>query len=155
MDSKTAELKALKILYFALLAGQIGMGMIVCFVVSRGFSNAPLRSKTYILLIVAAFLSIGGLAVGYTLFRKRLDRLRILTDLPMKIRDYRAACILKWALFEGPCLFALICYQITLQAAFLAVAGLLILNFLNNYPSGRRVAQDLELSRQEEENFAT
>lgn len=140
-------------MYFALLAGQIGMGLVACFVVSQGFSDARFRSVTYILLIVTAFLAIGAIAAGYILFNKRLDRLRALTDLSMKMQDYRAACILKWALFEGPCLFAMICYLLTGQVAFLGVAGLLVLNFLNNYPSKKKVVEELDVSSQEEAAF--
>jgi 4-hydroxybenzoate polyprenyltransferase len=153
MESKAKELKALQILFIALLAGQVVLGLVACFVVNQGFSNASLRSITYILLILAAFMSIGALATGYILFHKRLDRLRELTDLSMKMQDYRAACILKWALFEGPCLFAIICYFLTGQSAFLGIALLLLLNFLNNYPSKRKLLLELDLSSQEEELF--
>ncbi len=153
MESKAKDLKALQILFIALLIGQVVLGGIACFLVSHGVSNPSLRSITYILLIVTAFMSIGALAAGYILFHKRLDRLRGLTDLSMKVQDYRAACILKWALFEFPCLLSIIFYLETGQQAFLAVAGLLLLNFINNYPSKNKVLADLDLSSQEAESF--
>jgi len=153
MESKAKDLKTLQILYFALLTGQVLLGLVACFLVSRGFLNASLRSITYILLIITAFLSIGALAAGHVLFHKRLVRLRGQTDLAMKIQDYRAACILKWALFEFPCLLAIVFYLNTNQQAFLGLAGLLLLNFGSNYPSRNKVVGDLDLSSQEAELF--
>ena len=40
-----------------------------------------------------------------------------------KFAKYRAACIMQWAMIEGPCLFCCICFFLVGNYAFLASAG--------------------------------
>ena len=66
---------------------------------------------------------------------------------------YRSACILQWALIEGPCLFCIIGFFLTGNYAFMALAGVLIILFAMQSPTKAKVMLHLNLSEQEIEEL--
>jgi hypothetical protein len=59
---------------------------------------------------------------------------------------YRAACILWWAMIEGPGLLATIGYMLTANLSFLALAGLHILIILAFMPRRENIIVLLNLT---------
>jgi hypothetical protein len=150
MESKANDLRAIQILYKALLVGQILFAAIALFVVESGrftLHNAELGN---ILLIVAVILSVGGVAFSYSLFEKRMEIVKQQNDLSSKLEGYRAALIMQLGLSEFPALLAIIFYFITGNHAFLIIIILLLVNFLNLYPSRNKIVKQLELNSEEE-----
>ncbi|MEP6748157.1 MAG: hypothetical protein ABJB86_10565, partial [Bacteroidota bacterium] len=69
-----------------------------------------------------------------------------------KLNDYRTAAIIKWAMIEGAALFAIICFMITRNYAFIALAFALIIFFALQAPSKLKLMLQLQISESE---FAT
>jgi len=63
-----------------------------------------------------------------------------------KFAKYRAACIMQWAMIEGPCLFCCICFFLVGNYAFLALAAVLLLLFGMLAPVKIKAALQLGLS---------
>jgi hypothetical protein len=101
------------------------------------------------LQVVAIILSAGGFYFGTVLFKKKLLQVRELLTVKEKMVLYRAACILQWAMIEGPCLFVIISFLLTGNYAFLALAVVLMLLFTMMAPSKLKIAFQLQLSEQE------
>jgi F0F1-type ATP synthase membrane subunit c/vacuolar-type H+-ATPase subunit K len=136
----------LAILHAALISGQVIFGLVALFMNSNqnGASQELADiSKTFQFVVPIAV--IGGLFSSEIFFRARLKAILQKADLKEKLIDYRAASIVKFALLEGPALFALVVYLVTGNPFFLGVAGFVILLFLFNRPTKFRVANDLQL----------
>jgi len=73
---------------------------------------------------ITALLSVGALVIGYRMFSKKLSAVRSSTnDGILKMEEYRKAVIGWWAMIEAPAIFAIICYMMVGNYAFLALAG--------------------------------
>jgi hypothetical protein len=154
MESKAGDLKALRILYFALLAGQVMLGLIAVLLNALvDFSRNADPGLASIFLIAVPALGIVFAGSSHLVFRKRLDAIRELTDFPAQFQAYRAACIIRWTMAEGPALLAIISYLLTGKVLLLAIAVALVIHFALTYPSKDRIISDLQLSSEEMSRF--
>ena len=150
-SSGAGTLKTLLIMHKAMLAGQLIFAAVAFYLVySKSFPFQNLQELDRILQVVALVCSVGGFYTGLLLFKKRLIAAReIQPDSKGKLAVYRQACILQWSLIEGPCLFVIICFLLTHNYAFLALAGVLILIFTMMAPSKMKIAFQLQISEEE------
>jgi hypothetical protein len=115
---------ALKILHRSLVIG-FAFFIIIDFVLISQKLMEVVADKTLetTMQAIAALISIGGLLLGFTLFKKRLVAARN-PNVPAEKRFdmYRGACILWWAMLEGPGLFATIAYLLTGNLVFIILA---------------------------------
>jgi hypothetical protein len=147
--AKPGELKALLIVHRALLMGLLLFSIVAFYLVySKTFTDG-FQELDKILQVVAIILSAGGFYFGTVLFKKKLLQARELPTAKEKMALYRAACILQWAMIEGPCLFVIISFLLTGNYAFLALAVVLMLLFTMMAPSKLKIAFQLQLSEQE------
>lgn len=123
--------QALKIVHAALVVG-LTLFMIASYFIGD-IKNSGEADKSFesILQAVAAVISIGCLLGGFTIFKKQLAAARSHAGSGAeRFEKYRAACIVWWAMLEGPALFATIAYFLTGNTVFLILAlfhlGLLI-----------------------------
>ncbi|MDP4252570.1 MAG: hypothetical protein Q8938_01085 [Bacteroidota bacterium] len=150
MSSKASDLKALRILFLALLAGQVMLGSIAVLINAlRGSALAadPDLARIFLILVPAVAVVLTG--CSHILFRKRLEEIRQMTDSDALFLAYRAACIVRWALSEVPSLLAIIAYLLTGKTLLLAIAVALVIHFAIAYPSKDRVMADLQMSSEE------
>lgn len=115
--------KSLKLVHTALLSGMLIFIAISFYLVYQGKVEMADLSLDRILQLVAVLLTVGSLVIGFRIFNKKIMELRR-SGLPVreKLEDYRAACVMWWAMIEGPGLFATVGYFITGNAAFFALA---------------------------------
>lgn len=115
--------KTLKILHTAILGGLI-IFTILSIVVPRDMvAGKADHDMEMILQAIAAGVSLLSLLVGFNLFKKRLVIVRNSAEpAEQRFAMYRAACIMWWALIDGPGIFAIISYFLTGNYAFLALA---------------------------------
>jgi hypothetical protein len=66
-----------------------------------------------------------------------------------KFVQYRAACIIKYALLEGPCLFTIISYFLCRNFSFLFLAVTLIILFAAQTPTVAIMSNHLEVSAED------
>ena len=143
-------LKALSVIHRALMMGQILFASVCIYLI---YSNAVLplaNDLDKILQVVALALTAGGIFAGMTLFKKKLMQIREMqTGAKEKFDLYRSACIIQWALLEGPSIFCIICFFITGNYAFLALVLVVLFLFAMTAPSKVKILLQLQISESE------
>jgi len=149
--NKKNGVKALTIIHKAMLLGQLIFGTICFYLVyTKAVSINPLDELDKVLQVIAIILSVAGYLIGNVLFKKKLIIAKNLnTGATEKFALYQAASILQWALIEGPSLFSIICFFLTNNYAFLALAAALVLLFTMMVPSKTKIAFQLAISEDE------
>jgi len=143
-------LKALLIIHKALLIGQLLFAAIAFYLVySKSFTD-QFQHLNQILQVIALVFSAAGFYVGSLLFKKKLLQAReTLTGLKDKWALYRTACMLQWSMLEAPCIFVIICFLLTGNYAFLALAVALIFLFAMMAPTKLKIVFQLQVSEAE------
>ncbi len=154
MEAQSNYIKALQILFKALLLGPLLFIAIVTILFATGalipgISGATANIFLYVVIMVAVL----AVTMSYKLFNQKLEEAKQQNNLTGKLDGYRASFILQLALCEAPALFAVICYFLTENKALLVVLLLLVLNFARLYPTKPKVVQQLELDDNEESMF--
>jgi hypothetical protein len=124
MKTNPNSFTTLKILHTALLAGVFFLSLASVFLVARGEVTMPAdRSMDRTLQVVAVVLSGGALLIGFRLFKKKIMDIRNSTEAgSIKLIRYRTACVIWWAFIEAPALFSIVCFLLTGNYAFFALA---------------------------------
>jgi hypothetical protein len=114
--------KVLKMLHTALLVGMIIFSIVAIVLVQRNIVPASGESLERALQVVCILVSGVMLLGGFNLFKKKMMAARNDTGAGEHRMDlYRAACILWWAMIEGPGLLATIGFILTHNFAFFAL----------------------------------
>lgn len=152
-QSQSPEIKALSILYLALLIGQIILTLVFLLVVySIGFSPAPSNVNLFIFLCVTS--GVAGYLGGSVMFRKKLEQINgNMKSIAEKFDDYRSASINQWALMEFAVLFCLILFFVSKSSVILIIAIVFLLLFITLRPSLQKTASDLNISQIEIQNM--
>lgn len=147
---KTIGFKTLNILHKAMLAGQVLFAVGCIYVLYTKTIVPSSQDLDKILQVVAIVFSAAGFFAGNFLFKRRLSQAREASaGLKEKFAIYRSACIMQWALLEAPVLFSVICFLLTGNYAFIALAAALILLFTILGPSKIKIAFQLGVSEDE------
>ncbi len=153
METKSQSSKdffrALQIIHIALIVGQVFFGLIIVFLVSSGELDIELQELKMIFFIIVPIFVIGGYLGGKILFKKSMESAKQKPGLDEKLADYRSACIVRYALLEGPSMLAIIAYMLTAELSFIIIAAFIIAIFLTLRPSVDRAIIDLELNYDE------
>lgn len=154
-NSPKHNLRTIRILFWAVIGGAL---MFAVSVLGLGFAGMDIIAKgnefTTVFWIVAAMLAVMALLIAGRLYRRSIatakDSLIPLND---KLNSYRTALIVYIALCEGPALFAIIAYLLTGNVYLLSVTAVMIFAMLRKMPSQRRVAADLSLDWQQQQEL--
>ena len=150
MDKKGNAFAALRILHTSMIIGILLMSGLAIFV-AKDQPLAPsgeMFNRT--LQGIAALLTIGALVFGYRMFNKKLSAIRSSEASGIqKMDEYRKTVIGWWALIEAPALFAIICYMLVGNYAFLALAGFHFLLMVLFAPRKENIILLLNLSSEE------
>ena len=90
-----------------------------------------------------------GIIAGRIVGRIMINKIKEDALLKEKLAVYRSASIVKWALLEGPSLFAIVCFIITSDFYFLGVSAMIMVWFVINRPTRDRTILDLGLEMHE------
>ena len=143
-------LKALNIIYKALMAGQILFASVCIYLIYSKLVLPAADELDKVLQVVALIITAGGIFTGMSLFKKKLVQIRETSaGAEEKFNLYRSACIIQWALLEGPSLFCIICFFLTGNYAFLALMVVVLFLFAMTAPSKIKVLQQLQISEAE------
>jgi len=145
-----SALKALNIIHKALMTGQILFASVCIYLTYSKVIDSPAKELDRVLQVVALVLTAGGIFAGMSFFKKKLLQLREMqTSVKEKFGLYRSACIVQWALLEGPSLFCIICFFLTGNYAFLALMVVILFLFAMTAPSRLKVQLQLQISESE------
>lgn len=140
--------RALQILFFALLIGQISVVIVLYIVHTPVESEGVQDDKTFMLILTVALALLSGFA--FFMNRKKLESARAQTTLKEKLADYRSACIIKWAPLEGGALISAVLFFVTGNVFFLSFAATMIAFFATQFPSRQRLINELDLTANEQ-----
>jgi hypothetical protein len=147
---KGNALKALNILHKALMAGQILFASVCAYLIYSQSVLPGAKELDKVLQVVALVLTSAGIFAGMSFFKKKLMQIREMeTAAKEKFDLYRSACILQWALMEGPSIFCIICFFLTGNYAFLAIVLVVIFLFAMTAPSKNKIQLQLQISESE------
>ncbi len=115
-------LRTLRILHLALCGGVTVFAAVVMFLKHYGIVEPVLQEQETILLPIAAGLMMSGIAASLFFFRRKLEAVRDASVLEQKLRAYRNAQVIRWALAEAPALFGVSLLLLTSSPAFVVFA---------------------------------
>src|SRR6476620_7827173 len=144
--SNTNYLRALNVLYTALLSGQVIFALLAFALVATGSFSSMISEAENIFYILVPALIISARLGGTAMFKKKIQQALNAGTVTEKLTIYRAALITRCALLEGSVLFAIITYLLTNKIALLgfAAGGLLLFYMLK--PTKEKVAGELQIS---------
>ncbi|GAB3903095.1 hypothetical protein [Mucilaginibacter boryungensis] len=138
--------KLLTIIYFALLAGQLLFGATAFAITQAKGFNLTTRDP---LVLVVPITTLGCFVAGSIVYKQLLNLAANKSTLNEKLMCYQSAFIARLALLEGPSLFGIVAYLLSGNLFFLAISGLIVLNFIAIKPTRDKVGTDLNLDYQE------
>ncbi len=141
--------KSLLILYISLLFGQLIFLGISFFMVKQQMFNKELADIENILMVLEVLLVLICMISGQKIFKVRVEKLNELKSLSAKLTEYRVASLIRWALMEGSCLFAIICFMLTSNYLFMLIAVLVLFFFAGISPVKSKVASDMGITVEE------
>ncbi|MEM7660447.1 MAG: hypothetical protein AAF399_30370, partial [Bacteroidota bacterium] len=98
-------------------------------------------------------LMVGGVAAGYFLYRQGVPAIQKLAGLAPKLERFRALLIIRYALWEGPTIFALVGFFLTRNQLYLYLAGAAMVAFFFLRPQKEAIAETLALKGEELQQF--
>jgi hypothetical protein len=153
MDTRANDLKALQNFHKILVTAMVLFTLCGILIVNFGWNIPKKTSLNTPFLSIAIILAILLVGFSYPLFSKKLEEAKMQNELASRFQGYRIACILQMAMTVGPVLFSVISYILIGNLVFLLIVAILILNFLNIYPSKMKLVQQLKLNKQEADLF--
>lgn len=113
--------RMLRLVHTVLVIGMLLFFVVAFFVVWKKLIPVSFdAAMDRILQVVAIILSTSMIFFGFRLFTRKVMSIRNSTfDNEQKLDKYRAACVIWWAMIEGPGLFALVCFLLVQNFAFL------------------------------------
>ena len=115
--------KILRILHTALLTSMVIFNIVGIILVQNNIVPASGENLERILQVVCILVSGVMLLAGFNIFKKKMIAARNHTGPgEQRMGLYQAACILWWAMIEGPGLLATVGYMLTHNFAFFALA---------------------------------
>jgi len=132
-----------------MILGVALFGLVICFFVAN-FQQPDTRSEIAgILAYLVPGLVIAGILSSNIIFRVKLNGVIESEDLKLKMTVYRESLIIRYALLEGPALFALAAIFITNNINFLVYAGLIVVLLVSKRPTKKSAIADLALNQHE------
>lgn len=143
-------IQALSIIHKALMLGLVLFSAVCLFLNYSKTVEPPAQDLDKVLQVAALIICAGGIFAGIRIFKRKLAQLREMQATPKeKFELYRSACIIQWALLEGPSLFCIICFFLTGNHAFLALVAVLLFLFATTAPSKLKIQVQMQVSEAE------
>jgi hypothetical protein len=141
--------RALNIIFFGLLMGQVTFLAIAYFLVN-GDGKYPVDEELHdILRFIVPTVFLGSLGASYFVPKMQIQNNLEGKSLEDKLLLYRTSVITRLALIEGPSLFAIVAFLMTGQPYYLIVTLLSLLIFASLKPSTNKCIVELHLSKEE------
>ena len=141
--------KSLTILHGALLIGQVLFIAVAAFKI---YTDKPVGDESLVSVFrtVVPVVLVAGIAMGTILYKAKMRTIKTESDLDAKLKEYRSISMVRWAMMEGPVLFAIVTFLITGNETLLALSTVGILAFVFVRPTKKAIVRDLELNSGEE-----
>jgi len=137
---------SMKIIFFALCSGIVFFAIASYFVSMQPGQVHADKSIDDIFIIIVPVFALISISAGYFLYRSKLQLIKDNPEMLVKCQQFQVISIIKFALIEAPALFAIVSYMLTTNYIYLAVAGLILVVFLINFPSKTKIQNDIEIN---------
>jgi hypothetical protein len=148
--------KALKqqitIIHGALLMGLLMFGAVV-FYTNQTTWNFQFPGEHVVFLFVLLPLLAITIPLSRIISAKRIETIADKKSTSDKVMALTSAYIIRYALIEGPTLFAIVVAMLSHNTLYLFMAGLAILYFITQRPTKQSIKQDLALTNAEEHEY--
>lgn len=146
-----AYFSSLLIVFYGLILGQVVFGLISFFLVNTNNFKSDGAALSSVFIYIIPVFALGGFILSSLIFKNRLKAIDRRSGLMNKLADYRAALVVRYALLEGPSLFAIIVYLITGNTIFILFSAFIVLYFLAIRPNRDKAINDLDLDSNDEQ----
>ena len=148
MKPTSPYIKAISVLHYALLAGQLFFGIIMFFLVWLKRENSfPLENISQQMLIACIVIAAVAYLAGNMLFKKKLENINEENNpVSKKLDEYRGANIIRWALMQFATLFCIIIFFVTGNYSIMIVAAVMLILFFTAKPGAEKTVADLGIS---------
>jgi hypothetical protein len=140
---------SLNITYMSLILGQVFFAIISLFLSLSGLVSFNLEDSKFILIIVTILFAFGAFYGNTYIFKMKLNAINPASSLFDKLNEYRSACILRWAILEGPSFLSIIGYFLTGDLTFIIITSSIIAFFFMNRPNAEKACTELNLEYQD------
>ncbi len=137
--------RAFNILFLALLVGQIVFAIIIFAVTNITTGKAMPQQEAQVFIYVVAALMFICIAANWSIFKKKIEAIKQEPELPAQLNAYRALYIMRFALAEGPTLFAIIAVFVTHNPLIWLFVVIGIMVGISLKPSKERLIKELQL----------
>jgi len=152
--NQQGTLRSLQILHKALMLGPVLFGAIAFYLVYTGKFSPSLAEQDQLLQLIAIAISFAAVFIGSSIFKTKVFQIRDAEQtVAEKAAAFRAVCLIQWALLEGASIFCIMCFLLTGNLAFLALAAAVMLWFALTGPSKMKIMLLLRLNETEMESF--
>lgn len=134
----------LTIIHGALVMGQVIFAGVAYYIHSQQSQSQVASTGDEITLYLTVAMAIAGVAGGHVISTSKIKALKDFKSLGEKLSGYRTGLILRYALLEGPSLFALVNYLKSGNITFLTISAMLVAITILFRPSKERAIIDLE-----------
>jgi nitrate reductase NapE component len=125
---KQDAFKLLRTIHFIIVASITFFTVLIFVLFKRGQLHPAAADMERTLQVSSVLLSLILFVIGLNLFKRNMLKARNSTESgEVRFGKYRTACILWWAMIEGPGLFAVVAFALTGSYAFLLWAAAHIL----------------------------
>lgn len=149
MQQKPNFFKTLQVMHKAFVMGMVLFVAIAIVLNVTGTMAQAAKSFDRTLQVIALLLAAGLPALGFSLFNKRVASLGEIADVHGRAAAYKSVTVLRWALIEMPALFAVVCFLLTGNYAYIALAIALVFVFAATNPSKTKVVFQMRLNDEE------
>lgn len=149
MTTPQSMLRAMNLIYFALVAMMSAFALVVFFLNTTGIIRQEGPDYTlelrYLLFVVTPL----GLFAGYFLFKRLLLTVPTTATVNQKLLKYQQALLIRSACFEFPGLVAGVAAILSKDNSFLLFTAMVVVLFLLFRPSIATITIDLNLTQNE------
>jgi hypothetical protein len=141
--------KMLTIIHIGLTMGLVLFGLVISvFIID--FNQIDTKSELAKLFdYLVPGLIVVGIVASNMISKIKINALKVNNDLRSKLRGYTESLIIRYALLEGPGLFALVTIFITNDFNYFIYAGIMVVLLIIKRPTMKSVIAELELDQQE------
>jgi hypothetical protein len=145
--------RTINIIFIAMTMGMILFVVVAFIALSDGnYFEIPGTKDPFVIIVPVAL--VAGMGLGNTLFQKLLAPAKDeKKTLQQKISIYTSTSIIRFALTEGPVLIAIVAFVTSGNLFYLIFAAVGILFFLTLRPSPEKIAKDLNLTYDQQEEL--
>lgn len=144
-------IKTITIIHLALIMGLLLFAGVSYTIVETNFLSFDFGGDVFAMLVPA--LALGGAFASNFIYNKKISELSTVESLRDKLVGYQTACIIRFAMLEGPALFGIVIYMQTGNLLYLIIAGAIIAYFVTVRPTKEKIEIDLNLNFEQKAAF--